>query len=100
MLLPKRSQANQRLYSKAEIAKLKLIFRGKRFGFSLEEIKEMVLLFDKDRTGKKQLERTIEYGKQRIIDIDAKIAELQEMREQMGHLLLEFTEKLDNLKEE
>lgn len=88
LLSPKRSQSNQRLYSNAEIAKLKLIFRGKRFGFSLEEIKEMVLLFDKDRTGRKQLERTIEYGKLRIADIEAKIAELEDMKEQMEKLLL------------
>lgn len=100
LLSPKRSQSNQRLYSNAEIAKLKLIFRGKRFGFSLEEIKEMVLLFDKDRTGRKQLERTIEYGKLRIADIEAKIAELEDMKEQMEKLLLEFTEKLENSKEE
>lgn len=100
LLSPKRSQSNQRLYSNAEIAKLKLIFRGKRFGFSLEEIKEMVLLFDKDRTGRKQLERTIEYGKLRIADIEAKIAELEDMKEQMEKLLLEFTEKLENSKGE
>ena len=60
----------------------------------------MVLLFDKDRTGKKQLERTIEYGKQRVREIEDKIIELQEMKEQMGKLLLKFAEKLDNSEEE
>ena len=49
-----------------ELAKLKLIFRGKRYGFSLEEIKEMVLLFDFDRSGIQQLERTVEYGEQKF----------------------------------
>ncbi len=52
-------------FQKKELAKLKLIFRGKRYGFSLEEIKEMVLLFDFDRTGIQQLERTVEYGEQK-----------------------------------
>ncbi|HEX5563443.1 MAG TPA: MerR family DNA-binding transcriptional regulator [Sporosarcina sp.] len=100
LLAPDRSEGNQRLFSNAELAKLKLIFRGKRYGFSLEDIKEMVLLFDKDRTGRKQLEVTIEYGKRRIGEIDRKILELQEMKAEMEELLEEFTEKLDNSKGE
>ncbi|MGG0670490.1 MerR family transcriptional regulator [Sporosarcina koreensis] len=94
LLAPDRSEGNQRLYSSAELAKLKLIFRGKRYGFSLDDIKEMVLLFDKDRTGRKQLERTIEYGKKRIGEIDRKIQELEEMKAEMEELLEEFTERL------
>ncbi|WP_432363929.1 MerR family transcriptional regulator [Sporosarcina sp. UB5] len=95
LLSPERSEGNQRLYTNAELAKLKLIFRGKRYGFSLDDIKEMVLLFDKDRTGRKQLEVTIEYGKRRIGEIDRKIQELQEMKDEMEELLVKFTEKLD-----
>ncbi|MGN7387324.1 MerR family transcriptional regulator [Sporosarcina sp. SAFN-015] len=95
LLSPKRSDGKQRLYSNAELAKLKLIFRGKRYGFSLDDIKEMVLLFDKDRTGRKQLEVTIEYGKRRIGEIDRKIQELQEMKAEMEELLGEFIGKLD-----
>lgn len=95
LLAPERSEGNQRLYSNAELAKLKLILRGKRYGFSLDDIKEMVLLFDKDRTGRKQLERTIEYGTKRIEEINRKIRELQEMKAEMEGLLEEFTGKLD-----
>lgn len=95
MLAPDRSEHNQRIYSNAELAKLKLIFRGKRYGFSLDEIKEMVLLFDKDRSGRKQLERTVEYGKRRIGEIDEKIRELQEMKAEMEELLVEFTNRLN-----
>ena len=69
LLSPARSEGNQRLYPASELVKLKLIVRGKKYGFSLEEIKEMVLLFDKDRTGRKQLERTIQYGRRRIEEV-------------------------------
>ncbi|GEN82457.1 MerR family transcriptional regulator [Sporosarcina luteola] len=95
LLAPDRSVHKQRMYSNAELAKLKLIFRGKRYGFSLDEIKEMVLLFDKDRSGRKQLERTVEYGKRRIGEIDEKIRELQEMKGEMEELLGEFTDRLN-----
>ena len=94
-MVPERSEGNQRLYTNAELAKLKLIFRGKRYGFSLDDIKEMVLLFDKDRSGRKQLEVTIEYGKRRIGEVDRKIHELQEMKAEMEELLEEFTGKLE-----
>lgn len=100
LLTPTRTITNQRLFTKADIAKIKLILRGKKFGFSLDEIKEMILLFDQDRTGKKQLQRTIEYGKDRIKEIEGKITELTDMKEQMESLLLEFTEKLNNIEGE
>lgn len=96
LLKPIRTESNRRFYKSADLAKLKLIMRGKQYGFHLDEIKEMVLLFDKDRTGKKQLERTIEYGKQRINEIENKILELQEMKEEMEKLLQLFSEKLNN----
>lgn len=100
LLKPERSPTNERLFPKSELVKLKLIARGKRYGFSLEEIKEMILLFDKDRSGKKQLERTIQYGKQRIVDIDERIEELLQIKSEMEQLLTEFTEKLNSLEEE
>lgn len=98
LLSPQRTETNKRMYTNSDYAKLKLIFRGKKYGFSLEEIKEMVLLFDKDRTGIKQLERTVAYGKQKISEIDEKMRELQEIRDELETLYLNFNEKLINLK--
>ncbi|WP_421663738.1 MerR family transcriptional regulator [Lysinibacillus telephonicus] len=100
LLHPSRSISNQRTFSKKEIAKLKLILRGKKFGFSLEEIKEMVLLFDIDRTGIQQLERTVNYGEQKMKEIDEKIAELTQMKNELQQLYTMFSEKLTRLKGE
>lgn len=99
LLSPNRSSSNQRTFSKKEIAKLKLIFRGKKYGFTLEQIKEMVLLFDLDRTGIQQLERTVEYGEQKMKEIDEKIAELTQMKKELAELHEVFCEKLAKLKE-
>lgn len=95
-----RTEGNHRVYTKKECAKLKLIFRGKKFGFSLEEIKEMVLLFDYDRTGKAQLERTIQYGDQRLEEIELKMAELMEMKRELLQLREKFSKRLYKLEEE
>lgn len=100
LLQPERTASNQRLFSKSEVVKMKLIVRGKRFGFTLEEIKEMILLFDKDRTGKKQLERTIEFGQEKMRQIDEKMNELADIKAEMTKLTEEFTEKLNKLKGE
>lgn len=100
LLNPSRSNTNQRTFSKKEMAKLKLIFRGKRYGFSLEEIKEMVLLFDFDRTGMQQLQRTVTYGEQKMQEIDDKIAELQQMKSELRQMHGIFSKKLTTLKGE
>ncbi|MFC7784030.1 MULTISPECIES: MerR family DNA-binding transcriptional regulator [unclassified Rossellomorea] len=95
LLQPSRSESGRRIYSKSDITKLKLIFRGKRFGFTLDEIKEMIQLFDQDRTGRKQLERTIEYGNKRIEEVTTFIEELEAMRTEMEELRDEFAIKLN-----
>ena len=45
-LLTPRRQGSQRLYSRRDRARLKLILMGKKVGFSLEEIREMLSLYD------------------------------------------------------
>ena len=98
LLKPVRTESNIRLFGPKEYAKLKLIIRGKQYGFNLDAIKEMVLLFDHDRTGAKQLERTIEYGTKRVAEMDMKILDLQNMKSEMEELLGQFQGKLSNLK--
>ncbi|MGN7477482.1 MerR family transcriptional regulator [Solibacillus silvestris] len=100
ILKPTRPHNGMRHYSKREEAKIKLIIRGKKYGFSMDEIKEMILLFDLDRTGVKQLERTIEYGRQKLKEIDDKIQELYEIRQDIEKTEAIFREKLTQLLEE
>lgn len=45
-LLAPRRQGSSRLYSRRDRARLKLILMGKKVGFSLGEIKEMLSLYD------------------------------------------------------
>lgn len=99
ILKPKRVSTN-RIYSKKDETRLRLILRGKKFGFSLEEIKEMITLFDEDRTGKKQLERTVEYGENKIVEVETRINELTELKTEMEELLVDFKAKLNRLEEE
>jgi DNA-binding transcriptional MerR regulator len=97
LILPQRSGKGTRYYTRGDRARLKLILRGKRFGFSLHEIKEMITLFDEDRTGRKQLRRTIQYGEEKIRELDARIEDLRRLREEIQDLKTRFEEKLVSL---
>ncbi|MBT2692605.1 MerR family DNA-binding transcriptional regulator [Bacillus sp. ISL-55] len=94
LLLPSRTEGGRRIYNASDVTRLKLVFRGKRFGFSLDEIKEMVLLFDEDRTGEKQLKVTIQYGEEKLAEVNERICELVEIREEIERLLTEFKGRL------
>ena len=97
LLQPGRSEGGRRMYSGKEYTQLKLVLRGKRFGFSLDEIKEMVLLFDEDRTGEKQLKRTIAYGNEKLAEVNETIAELVELKGEIERLLCDFNMKLEGI---
>ncbi|MDQ0352699.1 DNA-binding transcriptional MerR regulator [Alkalibacillus filiformis] len=79
------------------MTQLQLIFRGKKYGFNLEEIKEMVLLFEEDPTGKEQLKRTIEYGEDKIHEVSKRIEELEQMKNEVEQFLQVFHDELNQL---
>ena len=83
LIAPER-RGTARLYSDRDRARLTWILRGKRVGFSLAEIKEMLDLYDLGDEQQTQFRVTAERCKYRIEalrrqkdDIDATIAELE-----------------------
>lgn len=83
LLLPTYTESGRRKYTQKDRTRLYLIQRGKHLGFNLKEIKEMINLFTSDRTGEKQLKKTIEYGNQKIEEIDEKINELTLLKKEI-----------------
>lgn len=71
-------EGQKRLYTKRERARLKLILRGKRFGFSLEEIRQLLDLYDKDDTQYLQLSTAYEVAQQRLTVLRAERDALNE----------------------
>lgn len=74
-----------RIYSRRDRARLAWILRGKRVGFSLSDIREMIDLYDADEEHEAQRRVTVEKCRARIAllerqkqDIAATIAELSE----------------------
>lgn len=66
----------RRLFTKQDRARLRLILRGKRFGFSLEEIRQLLDMYDRDGSNEAQLLRTYDIAKDRLAQMEAQRAEL------------------------
>jgi DNA-binding transcriptional MerR regulator len=86
LLFPIR-QGQKRLFTHSDRARLKLILRGKRFGFSLEEIRQLLDLYRIGDQQQTQLARTYEVAQQRLDDLirqrDDLNAAIDDLREQM-----------------
>lgn len=77
LLFPKR-EGQKRLFTRRDRARLKLILRGKRFGFSLEEIRQLLELYDAGDQQLTQLTRTFQLAQERLADMIAQRDELNE----------------------
>ena len=95
-LIAPRREGQRRIYGPRDRVRLKLIMRGKRLGFSLEEVREMVDLYDEDPTEVAQLElflrkideRHVQLAQQQK-DIAASLEELEARKTQCARLLEE-----------
>lgn len=77
LIFPER-RGQHRLYDRKDRARLTLILRGKRFGFSLEELRQLLELYEPGGTNKAQIAATISVGRQRLDDMERQYAELSE----------------------
>jgi len=85
-LLKPRREGQARIFSHRDRARLSLILRGRRLGFSIAEIAEMLNLYDADPGHVRQLKLALEKGRARLAqlerqraDIETAIAELREL---------------------
>ncbi|WP_309664176.1 MerR family DNA-binding transcriptional regulator [Tabrizicola sp.] len=71
-------EGTKRLFTRADRARLTLILRGKRFGFSLEDIRQTLDLYDRDGTNEAQRRKACELAHGRLAIMEAQRAELDE----------------------
>jgi len=71
-------EGQKRLFTKSDRARLKLILQGKRFGFSLEEIRQLLNLYSLGDQQTTQLTKTYELGLERLRDMETQSEELIE----------------------
>ncbi|QQE79087.1 MerR family DNA-binding transcriptional regulator [Alicyclobacillus sp. SO9] len=95
LIAPER-RGGQRLYHDSDRVRIQLILRGRRLGFSLQEIAEMIDLYNTDPTEVTQLEEVIERGDVKISEINRQIQDLTAVRDE----LLELRQRMQQTLEE
>ena len=97
LLFPMR-QGQKRLYSRRDRARLKLILRGKRFGFSLEDIRQLLDLYDVDDTHETQLAETLDAARKRLADMEQQRDELDQAIAELDEMIAQNAETLSKLR--
>jgi DNA-binding transcriptional MerR regulator len=96
-LIKPRRQGLTRLYSAHDRVRLGWILRGKRLGFTLAEIKELLDLYQVDRTGNQQLRELLRRSRLHIADLERKRrdldAHINEFREVEAQVAAELKQR-------
>ena len=86
-LLAPEKDGRSRFYGAREVARMTLILRGRRFGFSLEEIRQWLLIYRQKGTVP-QLETWLHLADRQLaalekqrVDLDATITDLRALRD-------------------
>jgi DNA-binding transcriptional MerR regulator len=83
LLRPER-RGQTRVYARADFARLAWVLRGKRVGFALAEIKEMLDLYDAGDGRAKQRAITLEKCRERLASLQAQRHDLNQMIEELA----------------
>lgn len=84
LLAPER-EGRSRFYGPREIARMTLILRGRRFGFSLEEIRQWLMIYDREGT-EAQMRTWIEMADRQIVRLAGEKAQLEETMDELRAL--------------
>ncbi|WP_116083041.1 MerR family DNA-binding transcriptional regulator [Tropicimonas sp. IMCC34011] len=81
LLSPER-EGRSRFYSAREVARMTLIMRGRRFGFSLEEIRQWLEIYDQQGT-RAQMEAW-------VVMADSQLSDLRKRQEELAQTIAEL----------
>lgn len=86
LLFPIR-EGQKRLFSRRDRARLKLILRGKRFGFSLEDIRQLLDLYAMGDQQHTQMAKTLVVARERL-------AEMTRQHDELGQAIAELSDQI------
>lgn len=92
LLSPER-EGRSRFYGPSEIARMELVMRGRRFGFSLEECRQWLMIYDHEGT-RAQMRVFLDMADRQLIalaeqkeQLDAAMRELSDLRKETAETL-------------
>lgn len=96
MIEPER-QGQQRIYRQRDRVRLKLILRGKRLGFTLAEIREIIDLYDREPGEAGQLEHFLEKIAERRAELEQKRRDIALTLKELGEVEASCRRRLSEL---
>lgn len=101
-LLSPRREGRSRFYGPREIARMKLIMRGRRFGFSLEDIRQWLLIYEQ-KGSREQYAVWVDYATRQLAvlekqreELDAAIVDLRDLRDEAAAIISDMDDKDDS----
>lgn len=92
-LLSPQKEGRARFYGPREIARMTLILRGRRFGFSLEELRQWLLIYDQKGTDEQNrvwvelADRQLSVLMEQRNELDVAIADLKALRDNVAKMV-------------
>ena len=93
LLQPDR-EGRARFYGPRECARMTLILRGRRFGFQLEELRQWLLMYEKEGTVA-QMKAWIEMADRQLVDLAMQKEQLQHAMDELQSLRNETIQDLE-----
>ncbi|ETX13840.1 transcriptional regulator [Roseivivax halodurans JCM 10272] len=84
LVAPQRGENGYRAFSQNDLHRLAFLARARALGFSIEDCRTLVALWDDEGRASADVKRVAEAH---LSHIDEKIAQLRSMRETLGHLV-------------
>ena len=86
LISPKR-EGNTRLYSRRDVSRLKLIMLGRKVGFSLREVKQIMDLYDPEGRNIKQLRTLIDKSERQMVKLEKQREAIEEAMSDLQNAL-------------
>jgi DNA-binding transcriptional MerR regulator len=96
LLFPEK-EGRTRYYGSTEFARMELILRGKRWGFSLEEIRQWLEMYDKEDQST-QLETLLEMAQRQLGALESQYTELGETLIDLREMRDRTLDRIKNVK--
>ncbi len=84
LLQPER-EGRSRFYGPREVARMKLILRGRKFGFQLEEIRQWLLIYEHEGT-RAQMAAFVDMADRQMKELEAQRAQIDEAMDELKAL--------------
>ncbi len=93
LLRPDR-EGRARYYSPREVARMKLILRGRKYGFQLEDIRQWLLIYEKEGT-ETQMRLFVKMADRQLAELAEQRNQIDEAMEQLRAMKVETAQWLD-----